>query len=90
MNQQLFDKALKEFQNAAALDPNLKIARLNQGIALLNLGKVEAAKPILEEAVKRDPERSACLVQPGIALQEFRQRAGCGGCFPQGDRDRSQ
>jgi Flp pilus assembly protein TadD len=55
MNQQLFDKALKCFQDAAALDPNLKIARLNQGIALLNLGKVEAAKPILEEAVKRDP-----------------------------------
>lgn len=55
MNQQLFDKALKEFQNAAALDPNLQIARLNQGIALLNLGKVEAAKPLLEEAVKRDP-----------------------------------
>src|SRR6516225_5831061 len=35
MNQQLFDKALKEFQDAAALDPTLKIARLNQGIALL-------------------------------------------------------
>ncbi len=55
MNQQLFDKALKEFQDAAALDSNLRIAHLNQGVALLNLGKVDAAKPILEDAVKRDP-----------------------------------
>ncbi|HKS76242.1 MAG TPA: FG-GAP-like repeat-containing protein [Terriglobales bacterium] len=56
LNQQLFEKALKEFQQAAALDSNLKIARLNQGIALLNLGKVDAAKPILEEAVKINPK----------------------------------
>jgi tetratricopeptide (TPR) repeat protein len=55
MNQQLFDKGLKAFEQASAFDPNLQIARLNQGIALLNLGKVDAAKPILEDAVKRDP-----------------------------------
>src|SRR5690348_456049 len=36
MNQQLFDKALKKFQDAAKLDPQLQIAQLNQGIALLN------------------------------------------------------
>src|SRR5215471_6601420 len=54
MNQQVFDKGLREFQEAAALDPALKVARLNQGIALLNLGKVEAARPILEDAVRND------------------------------------
>jgi len=54
MNQQVFDKGLREFQEAAALDPALKVARLNQGIALLNLGKVEAARPILEGAVRDD------------------------------------
>ena len=54
MNQQLFEKALKNFQDAAALDPTLQITRLNQGIALLNMGKVDAAKQLLEEAVKRD------------------------------------
>jgi len=55
MNQQLFEKALKNFEEAAALDPKLQIARVNQGIAILNLGRIDAAKPILEEAVKRDP-----------------------------------
>src|SRR2546425_6423436 len=55
MNQQLFEKGLKAFQDAAALDPKLQIARSNQGIALLNLGRIELAKQFLEEAVKRDP-----------------------------------
>ena len=55
MNQQLFEKGLKAFQDAAALDPKLWIARLNQGIALLNLAHIELAKQFLEEEVKRDP-----------------------------------
>src|SRR5580704_4069901 len=55
MNQQLFEKALKTFQDAAALDPKLQIAQLNQGIALLNLGKIDAARPLLEDAVKQSP-----------------------------------
>jgi tetratricopeptide (TPR) repeat protein len=55
MNQQAFEKALKYFQDAYASDPNLFAARLNQGIALLNLQKVNEAQPILQEAVKRDP-----------------------------------
>src|SRR5438445_3228284 len=55
MNQQVFEKGLKAFQDAAALDPKLEIAKLNQGIALLNLTRIEPAKQLLEEAVKRDP-----------------------------------
>lgn len=55
MNQQLFDKALKAFEQAAAADPKMRIARLNQGVALLNLGRVDPAKQILEAAVKDDP-----------------------------------
>src|SRR5271156_4438092 len=54
MNQQLFEKALKSFQQAAELDPNLTIARLNEGIALLNLQKVDEAKAALEDALKQD------------------------------------
>ena len=46
MNQQLFEKALKMFEQAAALDPNFRIASMNQGIAVLNLGRVDAAKAI--------------------------------------------
>src|SRR5207249_4330245 len=56
MNQQLFEKGLKAFQDAAALDPKLPIAQLNAGIALLNLTRMDPAKELLEAAVKRDPK----------------------------------
>jgi tetratricopeptide (TPR) repeat protein len=56
MNQQLFEKGLKNFQQAAVADPQLAIARLNQGIAQLSLQKVNEAKAALEEAAKRDPK----------------------------------
>src|SRR3984885_15884483 len=55
MNQQLFEKALKAFEQAAAFDPKFQIAPMNQGIALLNQGRVDAARTILEQAVKENP-----------------------------------
>jgi tetratricopeptide (TPR) repeat protein len=56
MNQQLFEKGLKYFEDAAAADPNLHVAKINQGIALLSLARVDPAKKILEEAAKEDPK----------------------------------
>jgi tetratricopeptide (TPR) repeat protein len=56
MNQQLFEKGLKSFQQAAELDPKLTIARLNEGIAWLNLQKIDEAKAALEDALKQDPK----------------------------------
>ena len=56
MNQQLFEKGLKSFRQAAELDPKLTIARLNEGIALLNLQKIDEAKAALEDALKQDPK----------------------------------
>jgi cytochrome c-type biogenesis protein CcmH/NrfG len=56
MNQQLFEKGLKEFQQARAADPKLTIARLNEAIAYLNLQKVDEAKAALEDALKQDPK----------------------------------
>jgi tetratricopeptide (TPR) repeat protein len=56
MNQQLFEKGLKSFQQAAELDPKLTMARLNEGIALLNLQKIDEAKAALEETLKQDPK----------------------------------
>ncbi len=56
MNQQLFEKGLKAFQQAAEADPKLAIARLNQGIAYLNLQKVDEAKAAFEDALKQDPK----------------------------------
>ena len=55
MNQQLFEKGLKYFQDAAAADPNLSVAKVNQGIAMLNLARVDAAKQVLDEAAKANP-----------------------------------
>src|ERR1041385_7920853 len=56
MNQQLFEKGLKYFQEAAAADPNLRLAKVNQGIAQLALAHVDDAKKLLDEAVKADPK----------------------------------
>src|ERR1700681_4671148 len=56
MNQQLFEKGLKAFQQAAEADPKLAIARLNQGIAYVNLQKVDLAKAAFEDALKQDPK----------------------------------
>src|SRR5271156_1103145 len=56
MNQQLFEKGLRCFQQAAELDPKLTIARLNEGIALLNLQKIDEAKTVLEDALKQNPK----------------------------------
>ncbi len=56
MNQQLFEKGLNLFRQAAEADPKLAIARLNEGIAYLNLQKVDEAKGALEEALKIDPK----------------------------------
>ncbi len=56
MNQQLFEKGLRSFQQAAELDPKLTIARLNQGIAFLNLQKIDESKTVLDDALKQDPK----------------------------------
>src|ERR1700674_206883 len=56
MNQQLFEKGLKAFQQAAEADPKLPIARLNQGVAYLNLQKVDDAKAAFEDTLKQDPK----------------------------------
>jgi len=56
MNQQLFEKALNAFQESAARDPQSVLIQVNRGIALLALGKVDAAKPLLEEAVRKNPD----------------------------------
>src|SRR4051794_31738482 len=56
MNQQLFEKALKSFTEAAALDPQLSVAPVNQSIALLNIGKVDEARKLLEDSAKTNPK----------------------------------
>ncbi len=66
MNQQLFEKGLKEFQQAVAADPGLAIARLNEGVAYLNLQKVDEAKSALNEAIQRDPRNPNAWYNLGL------------------------
>src|SRR5271165_99061 len=66
MNQQLFEKGLKEFQQAAEADPKLAIARLNEGVALLNLQKVDEAKVALDDALKLDPKSANAWYNLGL------------------------
>ena len=56
MNQQLFEKGLKAFEEAAAKDPNLNVTTLNRGVALLNLQRVDEAKALLQKAAQDDPK----------------------------------
>ena len=56
MNQQLFEKALKAFEEAAAKDPALEVATVNRGVALLNLQRVDEAKALLEREAKNNPK----------------------------------
>src|SRR6202521_373285 len=56
MNQQLFEKALKAFEEAAAKDPALEVATVNRGVALLNLQRVDEAKALLEREAKSNPK----------------------------------
>ena len=66
MNQQLFEKGLKEFQKAAEADPKLAVARLNEGVAYLNLQKVEEAKSVLQDALKLDPKNPNAWYNLGL------------------------
>ena len=56
MNQQLFEKALKAFEDAAAKDPSLEVATVNRGVALLNLQRIDEAKALLERETKNKPK----------------------------------
>jgi tetratricopeptide (TPR) repeat protein len=66
MNQQLFEKALKQFVAAVEQDPKLTIAKLNRGVALLNLQKVDEAKALLEEVTKQDPKDAHAWYNLGL------------------------
>ncbi len=66
MNQQLFEKGLKEFQQAAEADPKFAIAQLNEGIAYLNLQKIDEAKAALEAALKQEQKNPTAWYSLGL------------------------
>jgi tetratricopeptide (TPR) repeat protein len=66
MNQQLFEKALKAFEEAAANDPALEVASVNRGVALLNLQRLDEAKALLEKGVKNNPKDAYAWYSLGL------------------------
>ena len=66
MNQQLFEKGLKYFQDAQKQEPRLAIARLNEGIAFLNLQKIDEAKAALDDTLKQDPKSPNAWYNMGL------------------------
>src|SRR5882672_12914944 len=66
MNQQLFEKALKNFEAAIAADPKSGLARLNRAIALLNLQRVDEAKALLDGVVQENPKNPTAWYNLGL------------------------
>jgi tetratricopeptide (TPR) repeat protein len=66
MNQQLFEKALKAFEEAAANDPALEVATVNRGVALLNLQRLDEAKALLEKAARSNPKDAHAWYNLGL------------------------
>src|SRR5437868_9258825 len=66
MNQQLFEKALKQFEAASAQDSTFIIASLNRGVALLNLQMVDEAKSLLEEVTRQAPNDAHAWYNLGL------------------------
>ena len=66
MNQQLFEKGLKAFEEAAAKDPSLNVTSLNRGVALLNLQRVDEAKTLLQKATQDDPQNPHAWYNLGL------------------------
>ena len=89
MNQQKFEQGLQWFEKAAAADPKLVVARVNQAIALINLQRYDPARALLEEVTTasrrtRGPGTTSGLLQKSTgeaeaALASFQKgRVRCG------------
>jgi tetratricopeptide (TPR) repeat protein len=66
MNQQLFEKALKSFEQAAVNDSALEVTTVNRGVALLNLQRLEEANMLLEKATKTNPKDAHAWYNLGL------------------------
>src|SRR5215208_3674936 len=66
MNQQKFEQGLQWFEKAAAADPTLVVARVNQAIALINLQRYEPARELLVAVTTGDPQNGRAWYNLGL------------------------
>ena len=71
MNQRSSEVALKNFQQAYALDPSLLAARLNEGIALLVLQRLDPAEEALVEATAKQPNSPRAWFNLGLLRRKL-------------------
>lgn len=69
MNQQQFARALSLFRRAAALNPKLEIAKINEGIALANLQKYGPAITLLNTLIKKEPGNARAWYTLGLVYK---------------------
>jgi len=81
MNQQLFEKALKSFEAAAANDPMLEVVVVNRGVALLNLQRGDEAKTLLEKEVKNNPKDAHAWYNLGLYYKNSSDAGAAIGAF---------
>ncbi len=66
LGQRRSELALKDFEQAYALDPNLLAAYLNEGIALLDAQQLEPARKVLEKAAEQQPKNARAWFNLGL------------------------
>ena len=67
MNQQKFEQGLQWFEKAAAADPTLVVARVNQAIALINLQRYEPARDAARRrSTTADPQNARAWYNLGL------------------------
>jgi len=71
LNQRRSEAALKNFEQALALDPNLLAAHLNEGIALLDLQRLEPAERVLVEVSKQQPNNPRVWFNLGLLRRKL-------------------
>src|SRR5664279_2088684 len=81
MNQQLFEKALKSFEAAAAADPGLQVVAVNRGVALLNLQRIDEAKALLDRASKENPKDAHAWYNLGLYFKNSSDAGGAVDAF---------
>jgi tetratricopeptide (TPR) repeat protein len=83
MNQQLFEKALKAFEEAGANDPALQVTTVNRGVALLNLQRLDEAKALLEKGTKSNAKDAHAWYNLGLYYKNSSEASSAVDAFRQ-------
>src|SRR5215216_3581676 len=81
MNQQKFEQGLQWFVKAAAADPTLVVARVNQAIALINLQRYDPARELLSSVTTTDPQNARAWYSLGLLEKSTGDAEASLACF---------